>query len=95
MMPLAHAVTTSCESSVTTPERDRLVTALNAAGWDGGWYRRAYYDNGQPLGSASSNECQIDALAQAWAVLSGAAPRERVKLAIDAVEERLVDEAPG
>ena len=42
--------------------RERLLTALNTAGWDGSWYRRAYYDDGEPLGSAQSDECQIDAL---------------------------------
>ena len=58
--------------------RDALHTALNAddGGWDGAWYRRAYYDNGAPIGSHLSDECQIDALAQAWAVLSNAAPPE-------------------
>lgn len=76
-------------------ERERLATALNSAGWDGGWYRRAYYDNGQPLGSAQSDECQIDALAQAWAVLSGVAPRERAELAVDAVNQRLIDREAG
>ncbi len=53
------------------------MAALNTHGWDGAWYRRAYYDNGQPLGSKRSDECQIDALAQAWAVLSGVAPADR------------------
>jgi cyclic beta-1,2-glucan synthetase len=70
--------------------RDRLKDALNTAGWDGDWYRRAYYDNGQPLGSAASDECQIDALAQAWAVISGVAPPDRAASAMQAVEERLV-----
>src|SRR5512142_864798 len=51
--------------------RSRLGEALNAGGWDGEWYRRAYYDDGTPLGSASSDECRIDAIAQAWSVLSG------------------------
>ena len=41
-------------------------------GWDGGWYRRAYFDDGSPLGSASNPECQIDSIAQSWSVLSGA-----------------------
>jgi cyclic beta-1,2-glucan synthetase len=49
-----------------------LAAAVNDAGWDGDWYRRAYYDDGEPLGSAASDECRIDAIAQAWAVLSGA-----------------------
>jgi N,N'-diacetylchitobiose phosphorylase len=76
-------------------ERERLAVVLNDIGWDGGWYRRAFYDNGAVLGSKDSDECQIDALAQAWAVLSGVAPRERAELAIEAVEKRLVDERAG
>jgi cyclic beta-1,2-glucan synthetase len=75
--------------------RERLVTALNTHGWDGQWYRRAYYDNGQPLGSAQSDECQIDALAQAWAVLSGVASPERARTAMDAVMNRLVARGAG
>ncbi len=46
-----------------TEYRKRLAETLNSAGWDGAWYRRAYYDNGQPIGSATNDECQIDALA--------------------------------
>ena len=57
--------------------RERLGATLNEAGWDGAWYRRAYYDDGTPLGSADNDECRIDALAQAWAVISGVAPPER------------------
>jgi cyclic beta-1,2-glucan synthetase len=76
-------------------ERERLAKVLNEVGWDGGWYRRAFYDNGQMIGSAESDECQIDALAQAWAVISGVAPRERAELAMRAVEHRLVDEQAG
>jgi cyclic beta-1,2-glucan synthetase len=75
--------------------RDQLRSALNTAGWDGAWYRRAYYDNGHPIGSASSDECQIDAIAQAWAVISGVASPERAQMAIAAAEERLVDEEAG
>jgi cyclic beta-1,2-glucan synthetase len=77
--------------------RASLVTALNAegAGWDGAWYRRAYYDDGTPLGSASSDECRIDAIAQAWSVISGVAPEERANRALDAMEKHLVSEAEG
>jgi cyclic beta-1,2-glucan synthetase len=75
--------------------RARLREALNTTGWDGEWYRRAYYDHGAPLGSSTSDECQIDALAQAWAVLSGVAPPERAQMAMDAVEQRLVDDDTG
>jgi cyclic beta-1,2-glucan synthetase len=77
--------------------RAGLAAALNAdgAGWDGAWYRRAYYDDGAPLGSAANDECRIDAIAQAWAVLSGAAPPERAERALDALEEHLVSERDG
>ncbi|MEY6430810.1 glycosyl transferase [Thioalkalicoccus limnaeus] len=75
--------------------RDALRSALERAGWDGAWYRRAYYDDGTPLGSASDAECRIDALAQAWSVISGAAPRERAELALDAVEAHLIDDTTG
>ncbi|MEO8138021.1 MAG: glycosyl transferase [Gemmatimonadota bacterium] len=72
-----------------------LGAALNSGGWDGEWYRRAYYDNGDPIGSKESDECRIDAIAQAWAVLSGAAPQERAALALDALERYLVSEEDG
>ncbi len=58
--------------------------------WDGSWYRRAYFDDGTPLGSAQNDECQIDSIAQSWAVISGAGDPERARLAMAAVEERLV-----
>jgi len=69
-----------------------LGVALNDGGWDGEWYRRAYYDDGTPLGSAQNDECRIDAIAQAWSVLSGAAPAKRAAQALDAMERFLVDE---
>jgi cyclic beta-1,2-glucan synthetase len=75
--------------------RESMQHAVNEAGWDGKWYRRAFYDNGEPLGSANSDECRIDALAQSWAVISGAAPPERADQALDALEEYLVDEEAG
>jgi cellobiose phosphorylase len=60
-------------------------------GWDGEWYRRAYFDDGTPLGSISSPECQIDSIAQSWAVLSGAGDNQRVRTAMDALDKRLVN----
>jgi cellobiose phosphorylase len=71
--------------------RAEMLEAVNAAGWDGEWYRRAYYDDGTPLGTRSDSECRIDALAQAWAVISGAASGERAGQALDALERELVD----
>lgn len=70
--------------------RATVTVALNDAGWDGGWYRRGYYDSGTVLGSKDNDECRIDALAQAWAVISGVAPPARAQAALDALQEHLV-----
>ncbi len=69
--------------------------ALEANGWDGNWYRRAYYDDGTPLGSAQNLECQIDSIAQSWSVLSGAADIARATQAMQAVLARLVKRDDG
>jgi len=72
-----------------------LRQALDEAGWDGAWYRRAYYDDGTPLGSATNTECRIDALAQSWAVISEAAPAERATQAMHSALDLLVSEKDG
>jgi cellobiose phosphorylase len=64
-------------------------------GWDGEWYRRAYFDDGSPLGSVSNPECQIDSIAQSWSVLSGAGDAERSRMAMEAVDQRLVHRDHG
>ena len=69
---------------------ETLRIALEANAWDGAWYRRAYFDDGTPLGSSHNDECQIDAIPQAWAVISGVANLERAQLAMKAVQNRLV-----
>ena len=66
-----------------------LQQNIELHGWDGGWYRRAYFDDGTPLGSSQNLECQIDALAQSWSVLSGAAKATRAKDAMLALEHYL------
>jgi cellobiose phosphorylase len=72
-------------------EAAELRRNIEQHGWDGEWYRRAYFDNGWPLGSASNTECQIDSIAQSWSVLSGAGDAERSRMAMEAVDKRLVD----
>jgi cellobiose phosphorylase len=67
-----------------------LLKNIEAHAWDGGWYRRAYFDNGEPLGSAENAECQIDSLPQSWSVLSGAGNTARSSQALAAVDQRLV-----
>jgi cyclic beta-1,2-glucan synthetase len=71
-------------------EAKQLRDRIEQNAWDGGWYRRAYFDDGSPLGSLSNAECQIDSVAQSWAVLSGAADPVRARAAMDAVSARLV-----
>ena len=71
------------------------LTAAIEASWDGDWYRRAYFDDGTPLGSKENSECQIDAIAQSWAVISGAGDPERARQAMEAVDARLVRRADG
>lgn len=67
-----------------------LRAALEQDGWDGDWYRRGYFDDGTPFGSASSSECRIDSIAQSWGVISGAAEPARAKRAMAAVDENLI-----
>ena len=67
-----------------------LEDALEREAWDGQWYRRAYFDDGTPLGAAANDACRIDSIAQSWSVLSGAADAERQMQAMAAVDENLV-----
>lgn len=67
-----------------------LKAAVEEEGWDGAWYRRAYFDDGTPLGSAANAECRIDSIAQSWGVISGAAESERASRAMNSVREYLV-----
>ncbi|HVE78216.1 MAG TPA: glucoamylase family protein [Gemmatimonadaceae bacterium] len=69
---------------------DAYVAAVEAHGWDGDWYRRAFFDDGTPLGSAQSDECRIDAIAQSWSVISGAGAPERQARAMQSLETHLV-----
>src|ERR1700720_2676815 len=71
-------------------EAAQLSRNIEQNGWDGEWYRRAYFDDGTPLGSAENAECRIDSIAQSWSVLSGAGSPERARAAMEAVDQRLV-----
>ena len=72
-------------------ETAALRLSLEEHAWDGQWYRRAYFDDGSPLGSAQNQECRIDAVAQSWSALSGAGEPGRVREAMAALSENLVD----
>ena len=82
-------------AAVCTAEGVRLGENLERHGWDGAWYRRAYFDDGTPLGSTGNSECRIDSISQSWAVLSGAGDGERARRAMQAVDERLVRREHG
>jgi cellobiose phosphorylase len=71
-------------------DAETLRVNIEANGWDGAWYRRAYFDDGTPLGSASNDECQIDSIAQSWSVLSGAGDPARRRQAMQSLDQRLV-----
>ncbi len=74
---------------------ENLRKALEEKAWDGDWYRRAYFDDGTPLGSARNEECRIDSIAQSWAVISGASDHYRMGRAMAAVEEYLIRRGDG
>ncbi len=88
--PLAAARGDAERAARWAEQRRALSQAIETNAWDGGWYRRAYFDDGTPLGSATGSECRIDVLPQAWSVLSGAVSRDRAIQAMDAAERELV-----
>ncbi len=88
--PIAQARGETARAETWTAHAEALRVALDRDGWDGEWYRRGYYDDGTPLGSASSEECRIDSIAQSWAAISGAASPERAAQAMAALDLHLV-----
>jgi cellobiose phosphorylase len=71
-------------------QAQQLQKNIEQHAWDGQWYRRAYFDNGEPLGSSTNPECQIDSLPQSWSVISGAGEPERSRQAMNSVDQRLI-----
>ena len=89
-LPLAEARGSVERAARWRAHAAALQVALERDAWDGDWYRRAYFDDGTPLGSAGSDECRIDSIAQSWAVLSGAADPGRAARAMAAVGSQLI-----
>ena len=73
----------------------KLQQALEREAWDGAWYRRAYFDDGTPLGSATNDECRIDSIAQSWSVISGGADPQQASRAMASVDEYLIRRGDG
>ncbi|HEX7441511.1 MAG TPA: cyclic beta 1-2 glucan synthetase, partial [Caldimonas sp.] len=88
--PLACERSDAAWAELCTTEAATLRERVEASSWDGAWYRRAYFDDGAPLGSAANAECRIDSIAQSWSVLCGAAPADRARAAMDSVYRLLV-----
>ena len=88
--PLADARGESIRAAAWRAHAEALRVALEREAWDGNWYRRAWFDDGTPLGTASGEECRIDSITQSWAVLSGAANPERARRAMAAMARELI-----
>lgn len=69
---------------------DEYTEAVDRAAWDGEWYRRAYFDDGSPLGSRTSDECKIDSIAQSWSIISKGGKPDRTRLAMQSLNKYLV-----
>ena len=92
---LAHARHDSTFAERCRTQARQLQQNIEKHAWDGQWYCRAYFDNGEPLGSQSNPECQIDSLPQSWSVISGAGDPARARLAMQSVAQRLVNREAG
>ena len=93
--PLADVRGDAARVSTWRGHATALAASLERDGWDGNWYRRGYYDDGTPLGSAGNLECRIDSIAQSWSVISGAASPDRAATAMASVDEYLVKRKDG
>ncbi len=87
---LARSRDDAAFAEVCTAQAALLRSNIEAQAWDGAWYRRAYFDDGTPLGSSSNDECQIDSISQSWAVISNGGDPLRARQAMAAVDQRLV-----
>ncbi|MPZ34326.1 MAG: glycosyl transferase [Rhodospirillales bacterium] len=88
--PIASARNEPARAKAWKAHAEALARALDREGWDGDWYRRGFYDDGTPLGSAESQECRIDSIAQSWAAMSGAGNPARAVQAMAALDRHLV-----
>jgi cyclic beta-1,2-glucan synthetase len=88
--PLADTRGETVRARTWRAHASALQKAAESQAWDGAWYRRAWFDDGTPLGSATNTECQIDSISQSWAAISGAGDPARAVRAMAAVEQKLI-----
>lgn len=93
--PLLAARNETAKISEYEAHAKKLHAAIEREAWDGAWYRRAFFDDGTPMGSAANDECQIDSLAQTWSVISEAGDKKRALEGMESAYQRLVDEPNG
>jgi cyclic beta-1,2-glucan synthetase len=89
-IPIAEATGDRARAAAWASHAAALQTALDRKAWDGEWYKRGWFDDGTPLGSAANSECRIDSIAQSWAAISGAGDAKRVLRAMAAVDRELI-----
>jgi len=94
-VPLAERRGEQSRAATWRAHASELLAAVEQHGWDGDWYRRGYFDDGTPLGSAGNAECRIDSIAQTWSVLSGAGEPQRAERALAALDRNLVRREDG
>lgn len=87
---LAHGRGDEAFAELCSGQASQLLNNIEAHAWDGNWYRRAYFDDGRPLGSSENDECQIDSISQSWAIISRGGDPMRARQAMAAVDKRLV-----
>lgn len=102
---LYHVIDRFVPITIAACDRDRterfrktmseIKEALDKSAWDGQWYLRAFFDNGKPMGSSRNEECMIDSVSQAWAVISGAADRKRAEIALGSARRLLISREEG
>jgi cyclic beta-1,2-glucan synthetase len=94
-LPLAENRNDTPMTELITKTADELKENIDRHAWDGEWYRRAYFDDGTPLGSAENDECKIDSIAQSWSVLSGAGEKNKMRTAMASADKYLVNKEAG
>lgn len=94
-LPLCNLKDDEKRAETYRTHKKRLAEAIEENAWDGDWYRRAYFDDGTPLGSAQNEECRIDSITQSWGLISGFADPNRAANALASVEEYLIRRGDG
>ena len=94
-IPICEEVSDNEKAKKYIEIKDNLKKALNTNGWDGRWFKRAFTDDGEPIGSIENEECRIDSISQSWGVISGAADNDKKYISMESLENHLIDKENG